>query len=85
LTAGTLVGCALLGVSPGGLSAVDWSLSGWSFYESLLRSLRPYLWPFVLGNTVLGVVAGAGCYVLLRRYLEHRRRKSGAAKAPSAA
>jgi len=73
-TAGTLVGCALLGVSPKGLAAIEWSLTGWAFYESLLQTLRPYLWPFVLGNTLLGVAAGAACYGLLRRYLEHRRR-----------
>ena len=74
-TAGTLVGCAVLGVPPKGLTAIEWNLTGWAFYESLLQTLRPFLWPFVLGNTLLGVAVGAVCYGLLRRYLEHRRRR----------
>src|SRR5512137_774565 len=51
-TAGTLVGCALLGVSPGSLGAVDWSLHGRAFYQSLVAGFRPLLLPFVLGNLV---------------------------------
>jgi uncharacterized protein len=70
--AGTVVGCALLGVSTEGLAAVDWSLEGPEFYAGLLASLRPYLWPFLLGNTVLGVAGGVVGYLLLRRVLERR-------------
>jgi hypothetical protein len=72
-TAGTLAGCWLLGVSPKELATIEWSLGGSAFYGSLLRALRSYLWPFVLGNTLLGAVAGSACYVLLRRHLEQRR------------
>jgi uncharacterized protein len=61
--AGTVVGCVLMGVSTEGLAAVDWKLV----------SLRPYLWPFILGNTVLGVAGGFAGYALLRRLLERRR------------
>jgi uncharacterized protein (DUF2062 family) len=57
--AGTAVGCALLGVSAHDLGMIDWSLAG----------LMPYLWPFVIGNMVLGVVAGSVSYVLARRFL----------------
>jgi uncharacterized protein (DUF2062 family) len=57
--AGTLLGC--------------WSLHGWAFYEALLAGLREYLWPFVLGNTILGVVGGAAAYFALRFILERRR------------
>jgi uncharacterized protein len=71
--AGTVVGCALMGVSTDGLSAVDWSRKGTEFYRHLMVSLRPYLWPFVLGNTVLGVAGGLAGYWLLRRLLERRR------------
>jgi uncharacterized protein len=70
--AGTVVGCALMGVSTDGLAAVDWNLEGTEFYAALLQSLRPYLWPFVLGNTVLGVAGGVVGYAILRRLLERR-------------
>ena len=72
-TAGTLLGCAILGVSPEGLGEIDWSLHGRAFYEALYEGLRPYLWPFILGNTVLGIVAGLVGYVALRFVLERKR------------
>lgn len=71
--AGTVVGCALLGVSTEGLATIDWDQHGLAFYTDLLAHLRPYLWPFVLGNTVLGVVFGLLSYFVLRRVLERRR------------
>ncbi len=71
--AGTLVGCALLGVSAEGLHAVDWSLHGRAFYEELFESLRPLVLPFLVGNLVLGVLAGALAFVALRTWLEKRR------------
>ncbi len=61
---GTLVGCELLAVPPQGLLHVDWRL---------LTSLRPYVWPFVIGNLVCGVAAGLCGYVALRLLLERRR------------
>lgn len=70
---GTLLGCALLGVPSAGLSAIEWHLHGWAFYQSLLRHLKPYLWPYVIGNTLLGVLGGAAGYLALRRILERRR------------
>lgn len=63
-TLGTVVGCELLAVPAGGLLHVDWRL---------LASLRPYLWPFVVGNLVCGVVAGVCGYLGLRLLLERRR------------
>jgi uncharacterized protein (DUF2062 family) len=72
--AGTLLGCALLGVPTGGLSQIDWSLHGPGFYRALFASLQPYLWPFLIGNTVLGIVAGLAGYLGLRHMLEKRRR-----------
>jgi uncharacterized protein (DUF2062 family) len=69
---GTMVGCVLMGVSTEGLAALDWSLEGSQFYAHLLASLRPYLWPFLLGNSVLGVAGGVLGYFLLRRVLERR-------------
>jgi uncharacterized protein (DUF2062 family) len=71
-TAGTLLGCLLLGESPATLGAIDWSLSGRAFYGSLVDGFRPLLLPFVAGNLVLGAAAGAASYVLLRRLLAAR-------------
>jgi uncharacterized protein (DUF2062 family) len=71
--AGTLLGCALLGVPTAGLASIDWSLHGTAFYKALFASLKPYLWPFLIGNTVLGVVAGLASYFGLRYVLETRR------------
>jgi hypothetical protein len=70
--AGTMLGCAILGVPTEGLEAIDWNLHGTGFYRALAASLRPYLWPFVLGNTVLGVLAGLIGYVVLRFVLERK-------------
>jgi uncharacterized protein (DUF2062 family) len=75
-TAGTLLGCAVLGVSPASLGALDWSLSGRAFYRSLAAGLRPLVLPFVLGNLLLGAVA-AGVAFLTLRWALARRGRSG--------
>ena len=72
--AGTLVGCFMLGVSSEGISHIPWHLHGAEFYRNLARSLRPYVWPFVLGNLVLGTVSGVAAYLILRLVLERRAR-----------
>ena len=71
---GTLVGCYLLGVSPDDLALLRFDETGWAFYESLVAQLRPYLWPFVVGNTILGALFGALAYSAMRRVIERRRR-----------
>lgn len=71
--AGTVLGCFLLGVSTEGLEAIDWDLHGRAFYAALLDGLRPYVWPFILGNTILGVASGVAGYFALRFLLERRR------------
>lgn len=71
--AGTLLGCTLFGVSTEGLHVIDWRLHGRAFYHALLQGLRPYLWPFVLGNILLGIVAGIVAYFALRHLLDRRR------------
>jgi len=73
-TTGTAIGCALLHCRCAVLR-VDWSQHG---FRGLLSGLRPLLWPFVLGNTLLGVLAGAVAYLLLRAYLERNRHSAGA-------
>jgi uncharacterized protein len=70
--AGTLVGCRLLGVSTEGLATVDWDQHGLAFYTDLLAHLRPYLWPYIVGNTILGVLFGTLSYFILRTILLRR-------------
>jgi uncharacterized protein (DUF2062 family) len=71
-SAGTLLGCVLLGVAPGSPVAIDWSLKGRAFYSALVATLRPLVWPFVVGTLVLGVVAGLVAFLLLRTLLARR-------------
>lgn len=71
--AGTALGCAILGVSPEGISTIEWNRHGWGFYANLIQHLRPFLWPYVVGNTVLGAVSGALTYAIVRRVLDRRR------------
>lgn len=74
--AGTTLGCWILGVPLDGLARIDWDLDNLAFYRLLLVSLRPYLWPYVLGNTILGIVCGALAYVVMRSILERRARRA---------
>jgi uncharacterized protein (DUF2062 family) len=72
-SAGTLVGCFVLGVSPASLSEIDWSLHGRAFYESLVDGFRPLLMPFVVGNLLLGAVAAIASFLVLRFLLKQRK------------
>ncbi len=77
LTAGTLVGCALLGASPASLGGIDWALHGRAFYASLAAGFRPLVLPFIVGNVALGAVAAAASFVVLRALLARRRTWAG--------
>jgi uncharacterized protein (DUF2062 family) len=79
-TAGTLLGCGLLGVSPASLAEVNWSLHGRAFYESVLAGLGPLLLPFVVGNLVLGAAVAFVVFVVVRAVLVAR--PSGPSPAP---
>jgi len=59
--AGTALGCWLLGVPIERSFQLEWA------------ALRPYLWPFVVGNTIVGVAGGIAGYAALRFVLERRR------------
>ncbi len=83
LTAGTLVGCTLTGVSPATLGRVDWSLRGPAFYESLVAGFRPLVVPYAVGNLVLGLVVASVTFVLLRAALMRRRASVPAPQAAS--
>lgn len=78
--AGTTLGCALLGVPVELIDQIEWTGSGRGFYLGLLESLRPYLWPYVVGNTVLGVLCGGLGYAIMRRVLEARRAAADGAR-----
>lgn len=73
-SAGTLLGCFVLGVAPTSLGEINWSLSGRAFYQSLAAVLRPLLLPFVVGNLVLGAAAALASFLALRWILTRRKR-----------
>ena len=83
--AGTTLGCWILGVPLDGLEGIHWDLGSRAFYHTLLVSLRPYLWPYVIGNTILGIVCGYGAYLGMRWLLERRARHRAAAVSGGAA
>jgi uncharacterized protein (DUF2062 family) len=76
---GTLVGCVLLGIAPVSPAGIDWSLRGRAFYSALATTLEPLVWPFVIGNLVLGAVAGLAAFALLRSILA----RGGSAPSPT--
>jgi uncharacterized protein (DUF2062 family) len=82
-TAGTLLGCVLLGVSPTSLGAIDWKTHGRAFYEVLFEGFRPLLLPFFVGNLIVAAVAGVVTYFVVLHTL--RRRRADAAEPPSPA
>jgi len=75
---GTTLGCWVLGVPLDSLHALKWELGSGAFYGALLVTLRPYLWPYVVGNTILGVVCGSTAYLGMRWVLERRGRRAAA-------
>lgn len=83
--AGTILGCWMLGVPVSGLTAIDFSFGSGEGWRQVLQTLRPYLWPFVVGNTVLGIVGGIVGYVVLREILERRRRSAAGTSGGAAA
>ena len=68
---GTLLGCALLGVPPARLASAHWTIEG-RLWEGAWAHLRAYVWPFIVGNTVLGLVGGVAGYLAVRRFLGER-------------
>lgn len=94
---GTLIGALLLGVDARSLDAIDWNQadsSVWSAMGSLFAgdwrqvldafgsTLVTLFWPIMLGNTILGLVAGAVAYTLSRRFLEARANRHSAGDRP---
>jgi uncharacterized protein (DUF2062 family) len=73
--AGTFLGCLLLGVSPGGVSAIEWPRHMSALRETLAR-LRPLLWPYIVGNLALGTLCAAVAYGIVLRLLESGQRSA---------
>jgi uncharacterized protein (DUF2062 family) len=81
--AGTTLGCLILGVPLDGLEGIHWDLGSEAFYRTLMVSLRPYLWPYVIGNTILGIVCGLAAFAGMRWFLERRARRTALRAAAS--
>ena len=81
--AGTSLGCLVLGVPMDAIGEIEWDLGNRAFYHLLMVSLRPYLWPYVVGNTLLGIAAGIAGYFALRWALERRGRRVTRSAAPA--
>jgi uncharacterized protein len=69
---GTFIGALLLGVDAGDLGAIDWDQG----IGALTSTLRTLFWPIMLGNTLLGMAAGALAYVVCRMFLDRRANRS---------
>jgi len=77
--AGTTLGCVLLGVPLSSLSGVSFDITTAAAQRELLASAGLLVWPFLLGNLILGAAAGAIAYAVLRPVLERRARARAAA------
>jgi uncharacterized protein (DUF2062 family) len=71
--AGTFLGCLLLGVSPGEAASIEWPHRVGAMYQTLAR-LRPLLWPYIVGNLVLGTLCASAAYAIVLRVLARRQR-----------
>lgn len=73
-TAGTVVGSWLLGLPLEGLPLSGLRLRHDGLWHALLETVYPYLWPYFVGNLLLGAVGGVGAYLAVRFALERRQR-----------
>lgn len=73
----TLVSAAISSMVVG-----DWN-DGFSSLGSVFRMMGALLWPFLIGNTLLGVAVGFAAYVLARRFLEARAAQRAATETTS--
>ncbi len=80
--AGTTLGCFMLGIPMSSLGEVSFDITTAGAQRQLLASAGLLVWPFLLGNLLLGAAAGAIAYALLRPVLERRARAKAAARVP---
>jgi len=59
----------------------DWSQALKSL-SGVLKVFGALLWPFIVGNTLLGLVASVPAYALCRKFLEARAHRKGAVASP---
>lgn len=71
MAGGTLVGCAVLGVSPAAIKAIEWGGLSFSGY---VDALWPLLLPYVIGNLLLGTLASVVSFHVIRALLLRRQR-----------
>lgn len=74
---GTFLGAMILGVNTGNLKTADWEGRGVS---ALWSTLHKFLWPIIVGNTLLGAMAAVIAYALAKKFIQTR-----AAHSPPAA
>ena len=79
--AGTTIGCFVLGVPLSSLAEVSFDITTAAAQRQLLASAGSLVWPFLVGNVILGAVIGAASYVVVRPVLERRARAKAAAHA----
>ncbi|MEW5745701.1 MAG: DUF2062 domain-containing protein [Nitrospirota bacterium] len=68
-TFSTWVGAQMLGIERI-LPKVDWNQVSVS---ALLGEMRPLLWPFILGTTLVGLLSAAASYVIVYRAVRRER------------
>jgi uncharacterized protein (DUF2062 family) len=69
-TAGTVLGCWILGVPVAEVWALEvpWDEG----LPAMFGAVRPLLWPYLVGNTAAGLIAGTLGYQVVLRILEAR-------------
>lgn len=72
---------ALVSAAQASMLVGEWS-QGFKSIGMVLRLFGPLLWPFLMGNTLLGLAAGFVAYVLARRFLEARAKRHALADGP---
>ncbi len=81
LLAGTVLGCSMLGVPTSTLAGVDWRMEGG--WRAAYQTVKPFLWPFFLGNTVMSAGLGFVGYLIVRELLNRRLRRKAVTAAGS--
>jgi len=87
---GASMAVGLLLVPVGAMPPIDWndfaSRMLWDQFHMLWEQFRPYLIPFVLGHTLLGIIASGVGYVVVHtaiiRFREHQARAKAVATPP---
>ncbi len=77
-SAGTALGFWILGTEVHLPSLTEFSIFSSEFWRQMLSDFEQLLWPFLLGNFVLSIVAGVIAYFALRWILVHNAAQKSA-------